>query len=335
MKKPAIGKGPEKDSDQIKKILSQNLPVYRLIAENMYDALYTLDIKGHFTFVNDAVLKRSGYEREWFIGKSFLDFVQPEDVALVQKNFKSVMRGEVVPAYVMRGEVVPAYELTYFTASGKPLWIEINATPLIDQGKITGELVASREITERKKIEEELNLHRSNLEGLIESRTAELRIANEQLQSEINEHKKTEEALRSSESYYRTIFQNTGTVMVVIDEDATISLTNAECEKIIGYPPEALEGKRSIFEFVAKDDLKRVQEYYRIRRTDPDIAPRNYEARAVDRHGNVKNILTTVALIPGTNKSIASFIDITEKKKMEVALKESEAKYRNIFARQD
>lgn len=321
MKKTSKDKGQSKDGGQIKEILPQKLAIYRLIAENMFDAVYMLDNEGRFTFVNDVVLKRSGFKIEWFIGKSFLDFLLPDNKDLVQESFNAVMRGEVVPAY----------ELSYFTASGTPIWIEINATPIIDQGKINGVLVVSRDITERKKIEEELELHRSNLETIIENRTAELRIANEQLQAEIGQHKKTEEALKSSEAYYRTIFQNTGTVMVVIDEDSTISLTNAECEKVIGYPPEALMGKRTVFEFVAKDDLKRVQEYYRIRRTDPDKVPRSYEARAVDRSGNVKDVLITVALIPGTQKSIASFIDITESKKMEAALKESEAKYRNIF----
>jgi PAS domain S-box-containing protein len=321
MKEQARGRGVPKYKDRGKDILLQNLNTYRLIAENMYDAIYTLDTRGNFTFVNDVVLKRSGYEKEWFIGKSFLDFVRPENIDFVKKSFLAVTRGEAIPAY----------ELSYVTASGKPIWIEINATPLIEEGEIIGVLVVSRDITERKKIEEELKLYRNNLETLVESRTAELRIANEQLQAEIGQHKKTEEALKNSEAYYRTIFQNTGTVMVVIDEDATISLTNAECEKIIGYPPHALEGKRSVFEFVAKDDLKRVQQYFTTRRTDPGKAPRSYEARAVDRNGKVKDILTTVATIPGTNKSIASFIDITEHKKMEVALKESEAKYRNIF----
>ena len=321
VRKSVQGRGTLKKGNPVNEILQQNLGIYRIIAENMYDAIYTLDTKGNFTYVNDVVLKRSGFGREWFIGRNVLDFVMPENRDMVQKSFKAVMNGETVPAY----------ELSYFSASGKQLWIEINATPLVDQGKINGVLVVSRDITDRRKIEEELNLYRSNLEALIESRTAELVTANEKLQSEIHQHKKTEEALKNSEAYYRTIFQNTGTVMVVIDEDSTISLTNPECEKIIGYPPHALEGKRSVFEFVAKDDLKRVQEYYRLRRTDPDKAPRSYEARAIDRDGNVKDILITVAIIPGTQKSIASFIDITENKKMEAAVKESEAKYRNIF----
>lgn len=321
MKKSEQGKGLPKQQEHKQKVLSQNLDIHSLIAENMLDAIYTLDHKGNFTYVNDVVLKRSGFEREWFIGRNVLDFVKPENSDMVLRSFKKVMKGEAVPAY----------ELSYLTASGKPVWIEINATPLVDKGSITGVIVVSRDITERKKIEEELNLYRCNLEALVENRTSELTIANEKLQREIEEHKKTVEALRNSEAYYRTIFQNTGTVMVVIDEDATVSLTNAECERVIGYSPEALEGKRSVFEFVAKDDLKRVQEYFRIRRTDPGQAPRSYEAKAVDRYGNIKNILTTVAMIPGTGKSIASFIDITENKKMEAALKESEAKYRNIF----
>jgi PAS domain S-box-containing protein len=321
MKKPAKVKRQGKDSDQIKEILSQNLVVYRLIAENMYDALYTLDTDGRFTFVNDVALERSSYDQERFIGKSFLEFVRLEDRAKVQKSFKAVMCGETVPAY----------ELSYMNASGKSIWVEINATPLIDQGDIFGVLVVSRDITERKGIEEELKLYRSNLEALIESRTAELRTANEQLQSEIREHKKTEGALRSSESYYRTIFQNTGTAMIIMEEDTTISLTNAECEKFVGYRPSDLEGKRRAIEFVARNDLQRILDYQKMRKSEPEKAPGSYELKIVDRFGNVRDVHITIAMIPDTQKTIASFLDITEQKKMEAALKESEAKYRHIF----
>lgn len=310
-----------KNPEHIQEILSQNLNIYRLIAENMYDAIYTLDTNGNFTFVNDVVLKRSGYTRKWFIGRSFLDFAIPENKSMVQKSFKSVMRGEVVPAY----------ELSYINSTGKSLWIEINATPLVDNGIIIGALVVSRDITERKRIEEELKLYRSNLEALIEGRTAELRIANEQLQVEIAQHKKTEEALRSSEAYYRTIFHNTGTAIIIMEDDTTISLSNAECEKFVGYRASDLEGKRRAVEFVARQDLERILSYKELRRQDPEKAPRNYELKIVDRHGTVRDVHITIASIPHTNKTIASFLDITEQKKMEAALKASEEKYRNIF----
>jgi PAS domain S-box-containing protein len=310
-----------KNPGHIQEILAQNLNIYRLIAENMYDAIFTLDTKGNFSFVNDVALKRSGYEREWFIGRSFLDFVLPENKEMVQKSFKTVMRGEAVPAY----------ELSYINVSGKSLWIEINATPLVDHGNIIGVLVVSRDVTERKRIEGELKLYRSNLETLIESRTAELRITNEQLQAEIAQHKKTEDALRSSEAYYRTIFHNTGTAIIIMEEDTTISLSNAECEKFVGYRPTDLEGKRKAVEFVARQDLERILGYQELRRQDHEKAPRSYELKIVDRYGNDRDVHITIASIPDTHKTIASFLDITEQKKMEAALKASELKYRNIF----
>jgi C4-dicarboxylate-specific signal transduction histidine kinase len=73
-----------------------------------------------------------------------------------------------------------------------------------------GILVVTRDITEKKKSEQELDSYRNQLEALVGERTAELSVANEQLQHEIAEHKKTEAALRDSEAYYKAIFQNTG-----------------------------------------------------------------------------------------------------------------------------
>jgi len=309
--------GPE----SVEVILSRNHDVCRLIVENMYDALYMLDTDGRFTFVNHVALERSKYTPERFIGNSFLDFVRPEDKPKVKKSFDAVIQGKPVPAY----------ELNYINASGASIWVEINATPLVDRDKIIGVLVVSRDITRRKGIEEELTLYRDNLETLVEKRTAELLTANEQLRAEIAEHKKTEEALRSSESYYRTIFQNTGTAMIIMEEDTTISLSNAECEKFVGYRPSDLEDKRRAVEFVAREDLKRIMDYQQLRKTDPDRAPGSYELKIVDRFGNVRDVHITIASIPDAHKTIASFIDITEQKRIEAALKESEAKYRNIF----
>ncbi len=317
--KKVIPKNTSKNSKKIERrnaedaqtICSQDTAINRLIAENMYDTLYMLDTEGHFIFVNDIALERTTYTREHFIGKSFLDFVRLEERAIVQKSFD----------VVMKGKSVPPYELSHLNASGKPLWEEINVTPLDDKGRIIGMLVISRDITERKRIEEELKLYRDNLEVLIESRAAELRMANEHLQSEINEHKKTEEALRSSEAYYRTIFQNTGTAMVIMEEDTTISLTNTESEKFVGYRPSDLEDKRKAIDFVARDDLKRIMGYQQMRKVDPDKGPRSYDLKIVDRLGNVRDVHITIALIPDTRKTIASFIDITEQKKMEAALK--------------
>ena len=138
---------------------------------------------------------------------------------------------------------------------------------------------------------------------------------------DITERKKAEEALKESEEKYRAIFENTGTATVVIEEDTTLSLVNSEFEKLSGYTKEEIEGKKSWTEFVVEEDLERMMKYHKARRKDPNSAPKNYEFRFVDREGNVKDILLTIDMIPGTKKSVASLLDITERKKAREKIK--------------
>ncbi len=134
---------------------------------------------------------------------------------------------------------------------------------------------------------------------------------------DITKCERAEEALRESKEKYQKIFETTGTAMVIVEEDMTISLVNAEFEKLSGCSRDEVKGKRSWTEFVAKDDLGRMKEYHRLRRTDPNTAPKNYEFQFVDKQGNIKDIFLTIDMIPGTKKSIASLLDITERKRME------------------
>ncbi len=139
---------------------------------------------------------------------------------------------------------------------------------------------------------------------------------------DITGRKQAEEALKESENKYRTIFETTGAGTFIIEEDTTISLINKEFETLSGYTKEELEGKKSWTEFAAKEDLEMMKEYHRLRRIDPCSAPRNYEFRFIDRHGHIKNVFLTVSMIPGQKKSVASMVDITERKRMEQAFEE-------------
>jgi diguanylate cyclase (GGDEF)-like protein/PAS domain S-box-containing protein len=138
---------------------------------------------------------------------------------------------------------------------------------------------------------------------------------------DITDRKQVEEALKSSEEKYRVIFENTGAAEVIIEEDMTIAMVNEEMVKIIGYSRAELEGKRKWTEFIVSDDLQKMKEYHQLRRIDPHAAPRNYEGRLVNQAGNVKDMFLTVAMIPGTTKSVASLLDITSRKQMENELR--------------
>jgi PAS domain S-box-containing protein len=145
----------------------------------------------------------------------------------------------------------------------------------------------------------------------------------------ITDRIEAERKLRASETLYRAIFETTGTAMTIVEEDMTVSLVNTEFENLSGGKRDFWEGKRSWKEYVYDDDLNRMLRYHQNRRIDPGSAPRNYEFRIVDRQGNLHDVLNTISVIPGTKRSVSSYIDITERKKSEEALIKREAELRD------
>jgi PAS domain S-box-containing protein len=115
---------------------------------------------------------------------------------------------------------------------------------------------------------------------------------------------------------------------VIIEEDMTISMANKEFEKLSGYSREEVEGKMKWTEFIVKEDLENLQAYHVKRRENGEKVPTEYEFSFVGRQRNINNIDVKVALIPGTKRSIASLLDITERKQSEKVLQASEKKYR-------
>jgi len=147
----------------------------------------------------------------------------------------------------------------------------------------------------------------------------------------ISDRKRAEKALQESENEYKAIFENTGTATMTIEDNTIVSLANSEMERLSGYSKEEIEGKISWTEFVVKDDLERMLEQHKLRRIDPDAALNSYEFQAINKNGRVMDILLRVDAIPGTKKSVASMLDITERKIAVKALQESENMYRAIF----
>jgi len=134
---------------------------------------------------------------------------------------------------------------------------------------------------------------------------------------DITESKATQDALRESENLYRAIFDNTGTASIIIEEDSTIVLANAEWVKLSGYSKEENEGRMKWTEFVVPEDLEWMMSYHKIRRIEQFGAPRKYEFRFLRRNGEIREMVNSVTMIPGSRRSIASLMDITERKQAE------------------
>jgi len=184
---------------------------------------------------------------------------------------------------ILKGKRKSPYEYRMVTKTGCIRWIIETVTPIVFEGE-TAALGSSMDITDRKRIEEEL---------------------------------------RASEIRYRTIIENTGTAMLIVQDDMTISMASSGFEKMTGNRKAELEGKRKWIEFVKKSDLKRMLGYYRARRDDPGavVAPLHNEFRLITRDGQHLDVLFTVSKIPGTEENVVSLVDISERKRMEDSLR--------------
>ncbi len=126
--------------------INKSEPGFRTILKNMHYGVFTFDTEGRFTFVNDVIVRRSGYPREWYVGKSLFDVVRPEERESVREHFKATVRGEQVPPY----------EFSFQKAADEPAWAHISTTAIREKGQIVGVLGVMLDITKRVKYEQAL-----------------------------------------------------------------------------------------------------------------------------------------------------------------------------------
>jgi len=162
--------------------------------------------------------------------------------------------------------------------------------------------------------------------GSLENNVQELKQYKEHLEDKIKEtHKK----LYDSERYLRTIIESSFDGIFVVDEEGRFEFGNDSAFNILGWPEEELIG-----EFFMKVIPRDMEEFMLMRwqeiQTGIEIP---YETKIITKNGEVINLYVshTTAEIKGKRKYVVVIRDITGYKKLVLNLKESEAKYRELF----
>jgi PAS domain S-box-containing protein len=182
---------------------------------------------------------------------------------------------------------------------------------------------------QRQQVEEELRQHRDRLELLVTERTHNLEMANAQLQQGIAEYKQAEIALFESEERYRSLFQNNHAVMLLIDpETGDIVDANPAACTFYGYSPQEMKqwnitninqlSQEQVFEEMEKARREQRQQFFfRHRLASGEI--REVEVYSGPIYFQGKQFLYSIVH------------DITQRKQIELALIESESRYRILF----
>jgi PAS domain S-box-containing protein len=134
---------------------------------------------------------------------------------------------------------------------------------------------------------------------------------------DITDRKEAEERLQQSEDLYRTIFETTGTGMMIMEDDGTVVLANREVEALYGHPRSDLVGSNSWIMLIGPGDRERVLTYLKQRGEGTACIPRSYEVGIVNASGIEHETMITVEQIPGTHRRVISLEDISKQKQAE------------------
>jgi PAS domain S-box-containing protein len=118
---------------------------YTRLVETASDAIFTVDLSGNFTAVNRSLERASGAGREQLLGTPFVSLIDLRDHAAAEEAFADAFANQ-------RRRV----DLRYADATGESRHCSLTLTPLTEDGAVTGALGVVRDVTDEKRLAEQL-----------------------------------------------------------------------------------------------------------------------------------------------------------------------------------
>jgi PAS domain S-box-containing protein/putative nucleotidyltransferase with HDIG domain len=157
----------ESDRGQTEADLRESERKYRLIAENTADLIMILDMNMRFTYISPAVMRLRGFTVEEAMRQTIDQVLTPESLGLVQTVFENAMEREA--GGLNDSNIIRMLELEHYRKDSSIAWMEVSLSFLRGrEGKPEGVLIVSRDVTERKEAEEEMQKMASIVKHSIE-----------------------------------------------------------------------------------------------------------------------------------------------------------------------
>jgi len=162
---------------------------FRHVTENMHDAITVIDRAGNRIYVSPSQQKLTGHAPGDLEGKSILGLIHPDDLEAVREQTRRYLAAEDPPPG--RGEFRVRHK------KGHYIWAEATSKAHMDgDGRLKCVTISTRDISDRKRAEEQLRILNEKLEQKVDERTRELARAVEELHREIEAKSWLEEQLQ-------------------------------------------------------------------------------------------------------------------------------------------
>jgi PAS domain S-box-containing protein len=285
-------RGIARDVTEHKKVeeaLKKSAEQYRLLADNMTAHIWLMDYNSSKTiYVSPSVEKMYGYTSDEIINLSLKKFLTAESFQKIIDSFSI----EIPKALAKPLPYVHKFllELEAYHKDGRLLWIENDLSIMRDEnGKLAFLLGETRDITKRKK---------------------------------------AEEALRESEEKYKSLIDNVPDIIFTIDLEGKITFISKRAKEISGYENAEIIN-RNIFDFIPEEahqstmeKLQKGMKGEKIKHVEMPITVKSGEKLFFDF--SFTRIYKNGAVVGAQGTAV----NITERKRAEEELKQSEEKYR-------
>ena len=275
---------------------------------------------GGWLRVNDALCQIVGYSQDEFVKLTFQDITHPDDLDSDLYLLRQLIDDEI-DRYQL--------EKRYITKSGNTIWIQLIVTKQMSpQGELEYFVSIIKDIQERKEAEASLTEPRKDLENRVETRTRDLRLANEMLSSFMAQQLQSEQELRKREAELQMVLQNANDAYVCIDHHGVIRDWNQQAEQTFGWSSQEAIGRRldEMIIPVTMREAHRAGLRHYLATGELNVLNRRMELTAVRRDGTPLPVEVLVSPLSIDGKTIFSAFlhDITERKQVE-AIREHEA----------
>ncbi len=207
---------------------------YNRIIQTSTDIIFTVDLDGNFRFTNKAFHDRLGYSKNEIKRINGFQLVHPDDLNRVKQQFSSLIKGESIQDLEYRYKMKDRSYMTILNSS----------YPMFDsEGNVVGALGILRNISRRKKLEDELRVNHHNMEKLVAKRARELELMNRKLQRELYERKNAEEEARQSRQQLDNLQATAPVIMCRLDLKGKVLYVNKKFEEVTGYSKDEIVGK--------------------------------------------------------------------------------------------